>query len=714
MGAYFESSNGKSPIYGLFSSLTPEIMAATESAHPPVAHPKDEVTPETLLPKNPTVEELDIDIGSHDQETSNAPDGGSEIGKSVTNKQTETKYSESLGALLALEISKSRITSQQKVDVLSILSKIESWIEIRYEDNINSKTPLMYAVEANERDLVEWLLDHDEDVGAIDSIGQTALFYAVCNGHADVLRDLLQRNPPLNTLNDAGQTLLELAIHDVELVEILLDGGADIELQNDKGLTVLSIAIAEKCAELVRLLVDRGAIRPRESSGLSISMDVQLNNTLLKNATRPIGGNPALRFATLNMPGIVLPVLLEFPKSFDLETGDMDGDNSLVLASEKDPKGIRQLLQAGTNVNSQTSGETALMKKAQYEKDGLATFDVIFPEPDQENILPNICGNRTRAIDLNSACRDLDLSSIFTMLVAGANPNDCGPELMTPPIITACCSTDNGCNRDEFFQKRHKVVEMLLDGGVDLHREYQCTPSNALSAAALNSGVSLIDFFMERGANPHGRDSIGRLPIHFAAVNGVENLQSLFSHAEDTIWSTDYTGKAPLHWAAQFGNAKTVEFILNQLSSEKERCDHVNQSDINGWTPICWAICASGTTSTPWQKSESGDFVETIKVLLEYGADICMQLPRGSGLQLNVITPLNLAILYHATVEVGQVLVENIKNATGGMPSFEEYITPYDSAHRHCDVCLIVSSIPAYRNDRWLLTSSIGHPRTRI
>jgi ankyrin repeat protein len=48
-------------------------------------------------------------------------------------------------------------------------------------------------------------------------------------------------------------------VGDEELVRELLDGGADIDIQDEEGITALSIAIMEEKMHVVSLLLDRGA-----------------------------------------------------------------------------------------------------------------------------------------------------------------------------------------------------------------------------------------------------------------------------------------------------------------------------------------------------------------------------------------------------------------------------------------------------------------------
>lgn len=93
-------------------------------------------------------------------------------------------------------------------------------------------------------------------------------------------------------------------------------------------------------------------------------MDLQLNDQLSKNNSL-IGSSTGTRIATLNTPGVVLPILLDFQNS-----ESMNGASSLSLAPGRDVMGDRHILQ----------GKTALVKRNQSKNHGPAKFDIFLTE----------------------------------------------------------------------------------------------------------------------------------------------------------------------------------------------------------------------------------------------------------------------------------------------------------------------------------------------
>jgi ankyrin repeat protein len=54
---------------------------------------------------------------------------------------------------------------------------------------------------------------------------------------------------------------------------------------------------------------------------------------------------------------------------------------------------------------------------------------------------------------------------------------------------------------------------------------------------------------------------------------------------------SDNEGKNSLHWASQFGNSKTGEFILSRMNNlPVMQAKYVALANSDGWTPLCWAV----------------------------------------------------------------------------------------------------------------------------
>lgn len=172
---------------------------------------------------------------------------------------------------------------------------------------------LAWAALRGREPLARLALDHGCDANAATTGGDcfyTPLLWAVEGGSEEVLRLLLERGAEVN-LGVPRFTPLHLAIEHKQdgIAKILLDRGADVELREDMGLAPLLMA---RCEKTVGLLLDYGA-----------DIDVQGRD-----------GATALHLASL-WPGreSVVRVLLERGASFAIvDSGGMTARQRAVAA----------------------------------------------------------------------------------------------------------------------------------------------------------------------------------------------------------------------------------------------------------------------------------------------------------------------------------------------------------------------------------------------
>ena len=92
--------------------------------------------------------------------------------------------------------------------------------------------------------------------------GLTALMMASTNGRTEVVKLLLDKGAEVNLKNNYGITALFMASANghTEIVKLLLDKGAEVNVKNtDDGVTALFMASANGHTGIVKLLLDKGA-----------------------------------------------------------------------------------------------------------------------------------------------------------------------------------------------------------------------------------------------------------------------------------------------------------------------------------------------------------------------------------------------------------------------------------------------------------------------
>lgn len=142
-------------------------------------------------------------------------------------------------------------------------------------------TPLMYAARNGHGPIVDWLLSVGAKVGGKDrgiegvGGGQTAVHYAAMGGHGEIIERLVGSGADINSISDCcpGSALSICAQRgDVDLCRHLIQLGAGLEVIGKRdGRTAVFYAVDSKNEELIRLLVEAGAIVDRRDSvGVSV------------------------------------------------------------------------------------------------------------------------------------------------------------------------------------------------------------------------------------------------------------------------------------------------------------------------------------------------------------------------------------------------------------------------------------------------------------
>lgn len=145
----------------------------------------------------------------------------------------------------------------------------------------NGITPLMAASELGFA--TSLLLERKAKVNVADKHGRTALMYAMGNRGLGVAMDLVKAGADINAQNAGGQTAVMLAIanaqddpihliHDdqvkkareskeryLELIQFLIDHGANLNVKDKSGNTALSIALSRNRPDAAAILRKAGA-----------------------------------------------------------------------------------------------------------------------------------------------------------------------------------------------------------------------------------------------------------------------------------------------------------------------------------------------------------------------------------------------------------------------------------------------------------------------
>lgn len=145
------------------------------------------------------------------------------------------------------------------------LESVEAFVQAGANVHATDKektTVLMHACSGRSNStIVEYLIAHGVHINERDAYGCTAIMRATPKGDAEMVRILLDGGAEVNVESENHETPLTFAIvwNRIKIVEVLIDAGADLQWVDDKGWTPLLYAVYEKRWKIANLLRDHGA-----------------------------------------------------------------------------------------------------------------------------------------------------------------------------------------------------------------------------------------------------------------------------------------------------------------------------------------------------------------------------------------------------------------------------------------------------------------------
>jgi ankyrin repeat protein len=137
----------------------------------------------------------------------------------------------------------------------------------------NGGTPLMFSAIRGNLEIVETLIKHGADVNAIAHFNWTAMMVAAAKGHDEVIGLLLEHGANADVADIYGWTPLMRAVYENRFAAVSLflqSGEVDLEAADDSGATALHHAAARGYVEVAQLLVTNGAeLDSKNAEGLT-------------------------------------------------------------------------------------------------------------------------------------------------------------------------------------------------------------------------------------------------------------------------------------------------------------------------------------------------------------------------------------------------------------------------------------------------------------
>lgn len=282
----------------------------------------------------------------------------------------------------------------------------------------------------------------------------------------------------------------------------------------------------------------------------------------------------------------------------DVNVTNSDGETALHVASST--KVTRVLLRHGADINKQDyQGKTPLHMAASASN--MEQLECLLKAGADCNITDNCGWTVLHFVQLSPSTTALDIMVSMGVSVNQQDPNG------SVPLHRAI--------DDKVY------LAWLLENGANVNAadNFLSTALHKLPAMTLARIPETARLLLSHGAQLTARNASGDTPLHRAARNSCTGLVSFFLQCGASVNVSNNHGDTPLHSCApglsSAGSLKHKKMSSTVCETLLKSKAHVNAKDINGLTPIHWAI--------------RGDNPATIYRLLAHGAAINQQSQQG-------------------------------------------------------------------------------------
>ncbi|MDH4163009.1 MAG: ankyrin repeat domain-containing protein [Nitrospirota bacterium] len=437
-------------------------------------------------------------------------------------------------------------------------------------------TPLLAASFVGSGPLMQLLIEKGADVNAADGSGKTALTQYLWNATSRQLRIdaavlrivelLLAKGADVNAVPKEEQAALQVAVlsKDMKLVRLLLDRGADVNLRSSNGRTALGMAVALGDIDMVKFLVKRGG-------------DLQTRNEI---------GTGLLHAAVYRGRPEIARYLRSHGVTAELEAAEGSDLLDAVINGKK--MEVKALLNKNAAVNAGVTGVvlkgyTPLMIAAAAGDTGIAKALL------------------AKGADVEIATASSDRA----LLMAARGGNDKIVKL----LLEKGAKGKDAALEQAAMRGRASTVRLLVKQGakegIPAALAVAAGSSRLGSTAAPKDYLAIVQFLLENGADPNGKD--GEALLNAAGAGAVDIIRLLLERkarvraGNAAVWTA-------LTSAADGGSTEAAELLLQAGAP-------VNEARKSGETALTIAAAAGNE--------------ELVRLLLKHGADTRLKAANG-------------------------------------------------------------------------------------
>eukprot|EP00035_Acanthoeca_spectabilis_P000982 m.76680 g.76680 ORF g.76680 m.76680 type:complete len:983 (-) comp10547_c0_seq2:50-2998(-) len=442
-----------------------------------------------------------------------------------------------------------------------------------------------------------------------DRQGTTALHHAATKGDLVISWLLIEPGADVNLQNAAGETPISVAslVSGNNVVPLLIEAGARVDGLVEKRLLSVWHAVVSGNIDVVNMIIESGAVT--RDGCHNMAMDAAVASGSIEMAEALIKGGVPVKDQNLKDA-----CLTKSPKMVKcvLDAGiKIKHDRGRSLAVAVKEKGCEEVVQTLLDANADVNDVPHILTVA-VETASVDVIRMLLNAGACVNYQDYASPRYAQEHPLYAAVQKERVEIAIVLLEAGADPNQTGVKYNAKSPLFEACS-----------RGLLEVVRALVGHGVRVASELE-----ALGKAASNGYTEIVELLIAHG----GSLGIGLLGSSFGGYTDI--VKSL-------VLKNAKPGKSPLALAAEHGHVDVVNFLLDQgatvnvpspgqpplyLAARKNHVQIVKlliarNADVN--VPFAMRgvslLCPSGSTAL--HAAASSGHRDMVKLLLSQGAD---------------------------------------------------------------------------------------------
>ena len=580
------------------------------------------------------------------------------------------------------ELDAGMISAAEGGDADEVCEYLRRGADVEAQKSGNLRTALMVAAEEGHADVVELLLDNGAEVnrrggnggyGGRPNPGRwrdypdsnwPALLYASSRGHADVVRIMLENGADVELGDDRKRRpLWEAAFYGhQDVMDLLLDNGADVDVADAWGITPLHAPGPHYgypgdpewpyAAEVAEYLISRGAnVNALDTWGRSpLDLYAGWNHPNAAAVLRDAGGRCFVESGALCEVAVASDtVCTAGTLAADGKTQAQLDAGLIAAARDNDLAEVCEYLRRGANVDAQES-EWRYYKRT----------PLMIAATDGNLELGKLLRRNGADVNFQGGNYRNDIDS--------APPSN--GDRKTPALHYAA-----GAGHKDF-------VEWLLSEGADLHAEQIALGRDTLWEAAFWGRTEIVKLLLSRGGNPNNQSRWTAAPlgsvIHHATHRALYGsprwgIADTFPVPTQSDWATVISllvaggadvnirfgdGESPLDMAVSRNSAKYAEQIRGYggrcFVRSGPLCEATVATPVTGDT-----ICAAGTLAADGLTQAELDAGMLNSVFNSDLDEVCDYLRRGANIAAHTAAGHPALVMVQSNLEMAKLLLAN-------------------------------------------------------